>query len=96
MNSNQISNVLLNRANGELFSKLKRFFSVFGPRFLHFLQICQNEMSHFLRMALTKTRFNLYKCNSNFSTLESENDETEGDLTHARQMLSQRLRYAMI
>ena len=53
-------------------------------------------MSHFLRMALTKTRFNLYKCNSNLSTLESENDETEGDLTHARQMLSQRLRYAMI
>ena len=31
--------------NGELFSKLKRFFPVFGAIYLHFWQICQNEMS---------------------------------------------------
>ena len=33
--------------NGELFSKLKRFFSIFRPIFLHFWQICPNEMSSF-------------------------------------------------
>ena len=31
--------------NGELFSKLKRFFPVSGAIYLHFWQICQNEMS---------------------------------------------------
>ena len=33
--------------NGKLFIKLKCFFSaVFGPIFVHFWQIFQNEMSH--------------------------------------------------
>ena len=53
-------------------------------------------MSHFLRMAYKEKRFNLRKCNSNLPTLGSENDKTEGELTHARQMLSQRLRNEVI
>ena len=50
-NLNRISNVLLNgtrlNMNGGLFSKLERFFSVFGPIFLYFGLIFQGEMSHF-------------------------------------------------
>lgn len=47
-------------------------------------------------MAYKEKRFNLRKCNSNLPTLGSENDKTEGELTHARQMLSQRLRNEVI
>ena len=40
--------------NGKLFIKLKKFFlSVFGPIFLHFWQIFQNEMLHFFENGST-------------------------------------------
>ena len=43
--------------NGGLFIKLKKFFSVFGPIFLHFWRIFQNGMSSFFENGCT-TIFN--------------------------------------